>query len=112
MKTITAGDYTVEFDLEEEIYDEFLDNYFDKTNPMGEVSQFKLYVQLELERRLNDFPNQGVDGPQDYYIKIAQITFAFDNALIINWLKERGKHIKTEKWEKAAKVNEKIIKGL
>ena len=69
---------------------------------MGEVSQFKLYVQLELERRLNDFPNQGVDGPKDYYIKIAQITFAFDNALIINWLKERGKHIKTEKWEKAA----------
>ena len=38
VKTITAGDYTVEFDIEEEIYDEFLDNYFDKTNPMGEVS--------------------------------------------------------------------------
>lgn len=57
VKTITAGDYTVEFDLEEEIYEEFLDNYFDKTNPMGEVSQFKLYVQLELEKRLNDFPN-------------------------------------------------------
>lgn len=69
-------------------------------------------MQLELEKRLNDFPNQGVDGPKDYYIKIAQITFAFDNALVINWLKERGKHIKTEKWDKAAKVNEKIIKGL
>lgn len=31
---------------------------------------------------------------------------------MINWLKERGKYIRTEKWEKAAKVNEKIIRGL
>jgi hypothetical protein len=29
VKTITAGDYTVEFDLEEEIYGEFLANYYD-----------------------------------------------------------------------------------
>jgi hypothetical protein len=67
---------------------------------------------LELEKRLNDFPNNGVDGPDDTEIKIAQITFAFDNQLVINWLKERGKYVKTEKWDKVTKVNEKIAKSL
>jgi hypothetical protein len=38
VKTITAGDYTVEFDIGEEIYEEFITNYYDPTNPMGEVS--------------------------------------------------------------------------
>jgi hypothetical protein len=38
VKTITAGDYTLEFDIVEEIYDEFILNYLDPTNPMGECS--------------------------------------------------------------------------
>lgn len=65
VKTITAGDYTVEFDIEETIFKEFITNYYDPTNPMGEINQFKLYVQLELEKRLNEFPNNGVDGPEE-----------------------------------------------
>lgn len=44
MKTITAGDYSIEFDIVEEIYDEFILSYFDPTNPMGEAAQFKLYI--------------------------------------------------------------------
>lgn len=42
--TITAGDYTVTFDLEEATYQRFTDNYLDKTNPMTENAQFKLYL--------------------------------------------------------------------
>ena len=38
VKTVTAGDYTIEFDIVEEIYDEFLLNYLDPTNPIGEIS--------------------------------------------------------------------------
>jgi len=37
VKTITAGDYSIEFDIEADIYDEFKENYFDETNPMGEI---------------------------------------------------------------------------
>jgi hypothetical protein len=44
VKTITAGDYTIEFDIIEDVYDEFVLNYYDPTNPMGEVSQFKLFT--------------------------------------------------------------------
>jgi len=112
VKTITAGDYTVEFDLSEEIYEEFKKNYYDPTNPIGEISQFKLYIQLELEKRLNAFPNNGVDGPGEQDIKIAQITLAFNNSKVINWLMKRGTLIKTEKWEKVAAINETIAKGV
>lgn len=44
VRTITAGDYSVEFDLEVETYDNFKDKYFDCMNPMSENSQFKLYL--------------------------------------------------------------------
>lgn len=49
---------------------------------MPEAAQFKLYIQLELERRITDFPDLGIDeaGHNDDGIKIAQITFAFENA--------------------------------
>ena len=96
VKTITAGDYTVEFDLDEDIYDNFLKNYYDPTNPIPEISQFKLYVQLELEKRLTLMPDQGYEEQPPESIKIAQITFAYDNTELINLLKIRGTHIKKE----------------
>ena len=37
VKTITAGDYSIEFDINDELYDEFVQNYYDPTNPMGEI---------------------------------------------------------------------------
>ena len=36
VKTITAGDYTVEFDIWNETYDNWKKNYFDEKNPMSE----------------------------------------------------------------------------
>jgi len=100
VKTITAGDYTIEFDLDEDMYDHFIRNYFDPTNPIAECAQFKLYVQLELEKRLSDMPDLGYEEEEQKEIKIAQITFAYDNAELINSLKKRGKYITTEKWIK------------
>jgi len=56
----------------------------------------------ELETRLTEMPCLGLDGPEadDIPVKIAIITFAFENSKIINWLKERGLHIKNEDWAK------------
>ena len=61
VKTITAGDYTVEFNLDEDMYDYFLQNYFDLTNPITECAQFKLFVQIELEKRLSAMPDLGYE---------------------------------------------------
>ena len=100
MKTITAGDYTVEFDISDELFDNFSQNYCDKTNPMPEIAQFKLYLQLELEKRITEMPNLNFDGTEEKQEKIAQITFAYENREIINWLKTRGNYVKSENWPK------------
>lgn len=36
VKTITAGDYSIEFDLEVSTYEKFQKTYYDETNPMSE----------------------------------------------------------------------------
>lgn len=81
VKTITAGDYTVEINILPSVYNKFLDTYKDPSNPMTENAQFKLYFQNEFEDRINhpDFPDQGYDDidSRDYRKKIAQITFAY-----------------------------------
>ena len=53
-----------------------------------------------------------MDGPGEQNIKIAQITLAFNNAKVINWLMKRGTFIKTEKWDKVKVINETIAQGI
>jgi len=36
VKTITAGDYSIEFDLKIETYEKFKATYYQKENPMSE----------------------------------------------------------------------------
>jgi hypothetical protein len=83
--TITAGDYSCTFDLEKDTYLKFTEHYYDCKNPMCENAQFKLYLQLELEERINKMPVQGFREPEERNqpIKIAQITFAYENGWII-----------------------------
>lgn len=57
MKTITAADYTIEFDLRPETYEHWKENYFDETNLLSECAQFKLYLQKELEERCTKIHN-------------------------------------------------------
>lgn len=37
VKTVTAGDYTVEFDIDEKHYDFFVDHYLQQDNPISEI---------------------------------------------------------------------------
>lgn len=71
-------------------------------------------MQNEIEQRINEMPDLGYDEPdqRDYYKKIAQITFAFHNADIINRLATRGTYIKTEKWDKVKQINTQIAESL
>ena len=114
VKTITAGDYTLEFELNKKHFDHFIKNYYDDTNPMGEVAQLKLYIQLELEKRFNEMDSLGLDGPAEddmtKKVEIAQITFAYDNAEVIEQLIFRGIEVKGEAWGNVEKINDKILK--
>jgi hypothetical protein len=70
VKTLTAGDYSAEFSIAHTQYDSWKEKYFQDANPMSEMAQFKLYVQLEIEKRLTEMPNLGID-PDINEIKIA-----------------------------------------
>ena len=64
VKTITAGDYTIEFDINEEFYKAFLDKYHEKSISIPEIMQLRLYIKDELEKRLDAMPGTGVDGAE------------------------------------------------
>ena len=84
--TITAGDYTVYFELAEKSYETFKNKFNDENNPMSENMQFKLYLKMELEDRLNKMKDFGYRELFDdgYSINIAQITVAYENGWIID----------------------------
>ena len=77
------------------MYDLFVKDYLDESNPLSEISQFRLYILNEMQRRFNCMYNlDREDSVQDDYIKIANVTFAFDNSEIIKRLRRRGKAIR------------------
>jgi hypothetical protein len=78
------------------MYEVFVNKYLDDMNPMSEIGQFRLYVKDEMEQRLTEFPGLGIDGDEgdEAPVKIAMVTFAFDNAEIIYNLKRRGQYIR------------------
>lgn len=57
-------------------------------------------------------PDQGVDDGGPKPVLIGQITLAFHNQQVINWLKRRGLAIKNEDWDKVKSINDEIAKGL
>lgn len=55
--TITAADYTVEFKISQSMYDQFVNDYHDETNPISEIGQCRLYIKEEMEKRLTALPS-------------------------------------------------------
>jgi len=44
VKTITAGDYTIEFDLDKDAFEHWKEHYLDESSLLSECAQFKLYI--------------------------------------------------------------------
>lgn len=63
-----------------------------------------------MESRLTDFPALGIDGPEGDImpVKIAMITFAFNNSEIIHNLYYRAYYIQNEQWKKMEKLHKKM----
>ena len=55
----------------------------------------------------------GLDGTDEdemnKKIEIAQITFAYDNAEVIEQLISRGNYVKAEQWGKLESINDEIL---
>lgn len=114
VQTITAADYTVEFTIIPAQFENFKNTFYDPTNPISEIGQFKLYIRDEMQNRLTSFPNLGYDDDGDNVagVKIAMVTFAYDNEKVIKSLLKRGIAIKKESYPKINKINKNIIKQL
>lgn len=108
VKTITAGDYSVELDIPEKMFQTFVDTKYDPLCGQTKIAAFRDFLLEELETRLTRLPDlQYEDNPPDR-IRISMMTFAFDNAELINLLKKRGQFVKFEKYDDMRAVNEKI----
>lgn len=66
---------------------------------------FRNYLQQEIEERLTRLPDLGYEEPAPERIKVSMISFAFDNATLINLLRVRGAHIKFERYDKMREIN-------
>jgi hypothetical protein len=74
----------------------------------SKLDQFREYFQTEVSKRLTEFPDLGYEDDPPEKIKIALVTFAFDNSELINLLKQRGAAIKYEKFDKMREINKNI----
>ena len=95
VKTITAGDYTVEFDISPDFFDDWLIKEYIKwvgiqaeagVEYISRVQAFQAWIQHEMEQRLDQMPDLGFEDEPVEHIKIAVTTFAFKNAEIIKLL--------------------------
>ena len=94
IKTITAGDYSVEFDLPEGFYDKWMKMHYGNhdTRPPAEI--FKEWMTDEMEYVLTQLPDLGYEDEPVEQVKIGVTTFAFNNEEVIHLLRERGQIIK------------------
>mmetsp|Transcript_15075 Transcript_15075/g.14641 ORF Transcript_15075/g.14641 Transcript_15075/m.14641 type:complete len:111 (-) Transcript_15075:1953-2285(-) len=84
--TVTASDFTVEFIIHPQVWDEFSHSHHARMSN-NKVTSFELYLKKEFEALIKDEPHV-LDANESG--AIANITFAFDNHEIINLLKKRG----------------------
>jgi hypothetical protein len=57
VKTITAGDYSVEFDIPEKLYKTFLSTEYNPLTGQTKAAAFRDYLQTQFEQRLSSLPN-------------------------------------------------------
>ena len=120
VKTITAGDYTVEFDIDPSFYNDWLDkeaeNFLQEEHARSGKSYssrpdaFRDWITHEMERRLKQLPDLGYEDEYQDEIKVAVTTFAYKNGSMIKALRERGDSIKSNDWKGIDKADKKINK--
>ena len=96
VKTITAGDYSCEVDITQQMWNTFLANKYNPSSGKTKIAAFRDFMQEELEERLTRMPDLGYEDEAPERIKIAMITFAFENEAMITLLRKRGSYIKYE----------------
>ena len=81
IKTVTSGDYTIEFDITDEFFDRFVTQHgANKPDNMPMATYFRDWIQNEMENKISRIPDLGYGDEPPERIEIAATTFAFENA--------------------------------
>jgi hypothetical protein len=125
LRTITAGDYTVELEITEDMYERwYADHYFnDRSKGISTGESLKRSIIDILEHILTSDYKKAVDegrfasrhhhesGHEEVKeILIADVVFAYDNADLIALLRERADYIKAAEWDKLTECEQRIEK--
>jgi hypothetical protein len=106
VKTITAGDYTIEFPIELKMFKYWKAHFYDETNLLSENAQFRLYLVEELQERVSAIFDQGYEDnmSEEEKCKVSMVTMAYDNSFIIQKLEQRGVYIMKEDYKNLDKL--------
>ena len=68
------------------MWQNFLDKYLDNDSPIPDIGQFRIYIKEEFEKRIRHVPAVAdLDNDENEIApKIAMISFAYNNAKILN----------------------------
>jgi hypothetical protein len=106
---VTAGDYSIEFDISESFWDKFVLMH-GANKPIGTtmIVHFRDWLTKEMESKLSALPDLGYEENPVEEVKIACTTFAFNNAQLINLLKLRGAAIQANKFDQMRLIDNQI----
>ena len=125
INTVTAGDYTVEMDITSKMYQSFLDNQFEEVRDIkDENGNFKwtralclkdylvkevakVLTQYQKDRLAYDDPGHEKKEPVE--IKVFDVTFAYNNNMLIKLLVKRGTAITNLDFDTVDKLDADIL---
>ena len=121
LATITAGDYSVEWEIMESTYRHWYDNIYkvpggDFEKGIAAAYSMKVYLKKEVEKFLHEqlaiknatHQADAEAAAEDASCTIADITFSFNNGTSINLLKARGGFIALQKFDEMRAEEVKI----
>lgn len=105
--TVTASDFTVEYQIPKKVWKKFEDQHTDHTRAEG--TDFEDYLKREFENIVSQVPSVlYADQVQAPPVRISNITFAFNNAKLLGLLRERGTVVASGNFAKLPDVDKKI----
>ena len=108
-KNITAGDYTVEFDITKEFYSAFWAQVgIHMPDDKSMADNFRQWLMQQMNLKLSLVPDLGFHHEPLKNVEIALTWFAYSNKEVLELLSLRGDAIKSENWAKVHKINAQL----
>ena len=109
LKTVTAGDFTVEFDITVDFFEAFVQKHGkEKAADQSMGQHFRDWMHNKVEEKLSEMEHLGYVEPAPARIEVASTTFAFKNGGLISLLRQRGAAIQADKFDKMREIDAKI----